>query len=101
MRSETVVIVSVGCQDPAQMRLATDDCVIETLATDRSDQPFGKAILPGRAWCNRVVPNSHCSQPACKHRAINPAAITNLIARDTVPRKNPRSLAGASLRAPD
>ena len=38
MRSKTVVTVSVGCQDPAQMRLATDDCVIETLATDRSDQ---------------------------------------------------------------
>ena len=31
------------------MRLATDDCVIETLATDRSDQPFGKAILQGEA----------------------------------------------------
>jgi hypothetical protein len=29
------------------MRLATDDYVIETLATDRSDQPFSKAILPG------------------------------------------------------
>ena len=29
------------------MRLATDDCVIETLAPDRSDQPFGEAILPG------------------------------------------------------
>jgi hypothetical protein len=47
MRSETVVIVSVGFQDPTQMRLATDVCVIETLATDQSDQPFGKAILPG------------------------------------------------------
>jgi hypothetical protein len=49
MRSETVVIVGVGFQDPTQMRLATDDCVIETLATDRSDQPFGKAVLPGEA----------------------------------------------------
>ena len=45
MRSETVVIVSVGFQDPTQMRFATDDYVIETLATDRSDQPFSKAIV--------------------------------------------------------
>jgi hypothetical protein len=37
----------VGFQDPTQMRFATDDYVIETLATDRSDQPFSKAILPG------------------------------------------------------
>jgi hypothetical protein len=29
------------------MRFAPDDDMIETLVTDRSDQPFGKAILPG------------------------------------------------------
>jgi len=33
-------------QDPAQVRLAQDDEMIQTLAPDRSDQPFGKAILP-------------------------------------------------------
>jgi hypothetical protein len=41
-----VVIASIGSQDPAQMRLAQDDEVIDTLAPDRADQPFGKAILP-------------------------------------------------------
>jgi hypothetical protein len=46
-KDRCVVIVSVGFQDPTQMRFATDDYVIETLATDRSDQPFSKAILPG------------------------------------------------------
>jgi hypothetical protein len=47
MRSDVIVIVGVGFQDPTQMRLATDDYVIETLAPDRSDQPFSNAILPG------------------------------------------------------
>src|SRR5260221_4596536 len=98
MRSETVVIVSVGCQDPAQMRLATDDCVIETLATDRSDQPFGKAILPGRGWCNRLVPNSHGSQSACDDGAIDPIPITDHVARSTVPRKSLGELAYDALR---
>src|SRR5258708_3808949 len=98
MRSETVVIVSVGCQDPAQMRLATDDCVIETLATDRSDQPFGKAILPGRGLCNRLVPNAHGSQSACDDRAIDPIAITDHVARSTVPRKSLGDLACDPLR---
>ena len=103
MRSETVVIVSVGCQDPAQMPLATDDCVIETLATDLSDQPFSKAILPGRGWCNRFVPNAHGSQSACDDGAIDPIAITDHITRSPVPRKslgdlacNPTPLSGWS-----
>jgi hypothetical protein len=30
------------CENPTQMRLAPDDAVIETLASDRSDQSFGK-----------------------------------------------------------
>jgi hypothetical protein len=33
------------------MHLAQDNDVVHTLTPDRSDQPFGKAILPGRGWC--------------------------------------------------
>src|SRR5262249_3369309 len=32
--------------------LTQNDEVVEALASDRSDQPFGKAILPGRGWCD-------------------------------------------------
>ena len=39
MRSDVIVIASVGSQDVAQMRLAQDDKMIHTLAPDRSDQP--------------------------------------------------------------
>src|SRR5664280_705026 len=59
MRSDVIVIASIGSQDPAQMRLAQDDEMIHTLAPHRSDQPFGKAILPGRAWGRRSVPDAH------------------------------------------
>jgi hypothetical protein len=44
--SDAVVIVSIGFQNPAQMRLVQDNRIIDALAPDRSDQPFGKAILP-------------------------------------------------------
>src|SRR5580692_3612825 len=88
MRSETVVIVSVGFQDPTQMRLATDDCVIEALATDRSDQPLGKAILPGRGWCNRFVPDAHGSQSACDDRTVDAITVPDHVTRSTVPRKS-------------
>jgi hypothetical protein len=32
------------------MHLAQDNDVVYTLTPDRSDQPFGKAVLPGRGW---------------------------------------------------
>jgi hypothetical protein len=47
MRFDVVIIACVRSQYPTQMRLVPDNDMIETLAKDRSDQPFGKAILPG------------------------------------------------------
>src|ERR1019366_7555882 len=49
MRSDGVVVIGIRFQNPAQMCLARDNDVVQTLAPDRSDQPFGKAILPGEA----------------------------------------------------
>src|SRR5450759_4369846 len=54
MRSDVIVIASIGTQNPAQMRLAQDDEMIHTLATDRPDQPFSEAILPRRGLCRSV-----------------------------------------------
>ena len=45
-----IVIVGVGLQDSKQMHLAQDNDVVHTLTPDRSDQPFGKAILPRGGW---------------------------------------------------
>ena len=47
MRSEFVVIAGVGGKDSAQMGLAKDDDVVQALPTDRANQPFRMAILPG------------------------------------------------------
>ena len=38
------------------MHLAQDNDVVHTLTPDRSDQPFGKAILPERSWCGGLEP---------------------------------------------
>src|SRR5882672_1607760 len=46
MRSNAVVIGRIVFQNAAQMFLAQDNDMVQTLAPDRSDQPFGKAILP-------------------------------------------------------
>ena len=46
MRSEFVVVAGVADKDPAQMRLAEDDEVIEAFPTDRADQSLRMPVLP-------------------------------------------------------
>src|SRR5882672_10111574 len=87
MRSDAAVIVRIGSQDSAQMRLAQDNDVVQTLTPDRSDQPFGKAILPGRGWCGRHVPDAHGAQSARDDAAIDPVPIADEVARSLVPGK--------------
>src|SRR6266404_1964391 len=55
MRPYLVVIARVRLQNLAQMHLAQDNDVVYTLTPDRSDQPFGKAVLPGRGWRGRLA----------------------------------------------
>src|SRR6202011_3678971 len=87
MRSNAVVIGRIVFQNPAQMILAQDNNVVQTLAPDRSDQPFGKAILPRRGWCSGLVPDPHGSQSACDDAAIDPIPIADEVARSLIPRK--------------
>jgi hypothetical protein len=46
MFPDFIVVMSDGFQNPAEMRVAQNDDVVQTITPDRSDQPFGKAILP-------------------------------------------------------
>ena len=59
MRPQLVIVSGIFRQNSAQMRLTQDDERVHTLAPDRSDQPFGKAILPSRARRDRLVPDAH------------------------------------------
>src|SRR5712672_850216 len=87
MRSDAIVIVGVGFQDPTQMHLAQDNDVVHALTPDRSDQPFGKAVLPGRGWRGRLVPDAHGAQSACDDAAIDPIPIADEVTRSLIPRK--------------
>src|SRR6266852_2285869 len=87
MRSDVVVITCVRLQNLTQMHLAQDNDVVHTFTPDRSDQPFGKAILPRRGWCSRSVPDAHGAQSARDDAAIDPIAIADEVARSLIPRK--------------
>ena len=69
------------------MRLAQDDDVIHTFAPDRSDQPFGKAILPRRGWRGRLVPDAHGTHSARDNAAIDPISIADEVSRRLIPRE--------------
>src|ERR1700716_1196584 len=88
MRSNAVVIGRIVFQNPAQMFLAQDNDVVQTLTPKRSDQPFGKAILPRRSWCDRLVPDAHGTQSARDDNAIDSIPISDHIARSHVPGKS-------------
>src|SRR6478735_4239884 len=92
MCSNFIVIASIGSQDSAQMRLAQDNDVVHTFTPDRSDQPFGKAILPRRGWCGRLVPDAHGAQSARHDAAIDPIPIADEVVRSLIPRKCRRDL---------
>src|SRR5271166_6787121 len=92
MRPDFIVIASVRSQDAAQMRFAQDDQMIHALAPDRSDQPFGKSILPRRGRRYRFVPDAHGAKSTCDNGAINLIPIADEVTRR--PRGMPR-LAGA------
>src|SRR5437660_11094429 len=68
------------------MHLAQDNDVVYTLTPDRSD-PFGKAVLPGRGWRGRLVPDAHGAQSACDDAAIDPIPIADEVTRSLIPRK--------------
>src|SRR4030081_2251808 len=88
----------VRSQNLTQMHLAQDNDVVHTLTPDRSDQPFGKAVLPGRGWCGRLVPDAHGAQSACDDAAIDPVPIADEVVRSLIPRKGLRYLTCNPLR---
>src|SRR6202047_4571142 len=74
------------------MHLVQDNDVVHTLTPDRSDQPFGKAILPRRGRCGRLVPDAHGAQSGGDDASIDPGAIADEAVRSLTPRKGLRYL---------
>src|SRR6478752_1147260 len=92
MRSDTVVIFGIRFEYPAQMRLAQNNDVVHTFTPDRSDQPFGKAFLPGRSWCGGLVPDAHGAQSAGDNAAIDLIPIADQMFWGIIPGEGLRDL---------
>src|SRR6202795_3008927 len=80
-----IIIGGISAQDPAQVRFAKHDHVVETFAADRADESLNVSILPGRSGCDRMVPNAHCTDPLQKDWTIRGVSIPNEMSRRVVP----------------
>src|SRR5258705_12728174 len=61
--------------------------MVDALASDRSDQPFGEAVLPRRAWGDGLVADAHGAQSVRDGSAIDAIPITDHVARRLIPRE--------------
>src|SRR6266481_4059196 len=61
--------------------------MVDALASDRSNQPFGEAVLPRRAWGNGLVADAHGAQSVHDGSAIDAIPIADHVARRLSPRE--------------
>lgn len=78
-------MANVDSQNPTQMRLAQGNEMVYALALDRSEQPFGKAILPKRGRRAGLVPDAHGAQSSCDYGAVDPMPIADEVTRHILP----------------
>ena len=67
--------------------------MIDALVSDRSDQPFGEAVLPRRARGDGRVADAHGSQSVPDGSAVDLIPIADQVARGLIPRECLRDLA--------
>src|SRR5262249_2599798 len=72
--------------------------MVGALASNRSDQSFGEAVLPRRAWSNRFVADAHGSQSLPDGSAVDLIPIADQVARRLIPGERLRDLARDPVR---
>jgi Serine hydroxymethyltransferase len=87
MRSRYIIVGGIRAQNPAQVRFAQYDEMVETFPSDRPDQSFRKTVLPRRAASDGFVTDAHSSHAVCNHRAVDTIPIMDQIAWSLVPRE--------------
>jgi hypothetical protein len=97
VRACAVVVGTIFLQQMAKVTFAEHHDVVETLASDRSDQPFNVTVLPRRARRDRSVSNAHGPQSTGDRSAIRRVTVSDEIARSFVPRKCLSDLLGNPL----
>ena len=59
MSPQLIIIGGILRQNPAQVHFAQDNYMVHAPASDRTDQPFGEAVLSRRARGDGLVTDAH------------------------------------------
>ena len=94
MGAGAIVVVGVGPEDSAKMRLAQDHDMIQAFAPDRADEPFNVSVLPGRAGRSWSVPDAYGSKTSRYHIALRNIFVPNEVLGCMIPRAGLGDLAG-------
>lgn len=97
MRTHSVVVRGVICQQPTKLLLPQDQDMVEALASDRSDQSFSMAVLPWRSRSDGPISNAHGWQPTCDDGTVGAVAVTDQEAGCLILRKGFGDLPGDPL----
>jgi hypothetical protein len=94
VRARLVVVREVRGQGAAQVPFAEDENVIQTLASDRTDEALGKRILPGAVRRREDFGDPHALQAALKLMAVDLIAVAHEKGRRGVIREGVDDLLG-------
>ena len=92
--SEFVVIIGIGGEDPAQVRVAQDHDMVQALSPDRADESFDVSILPGRSRRGWSVPNAHGSETSRYGMAVRGVSVPDEVSGCLIPGEGLGDLAG-------
>jgi hypothetical protein len=79
-----VVIIEVAGQDAPEVGLVEHDHMIQTLASDRTDQSFDIGILPGRPRRGQHFLDAHTLQAFLKALSVGAVAVADQVTRRLV-----------------
>src|SRR5258708_28654963 len=92
--AECVVIMGIGGEDPAQVRVAQDHDMVQALSPDRADKSFDVSILPGRSRRGWSVPNAHGSETSRYGMAVRGVSVPDEVSGCLIPGEGLGDLAG-------
>src|SRR6266436_3818623 len=91
--SPFVIVGSIFCKNSSKVLCVENYQMVKTFASDRPDQAFNIAVLPGRAIRGGPVPNAHRSDARLERDAKCSVIVADEIARCAVPRERFGNLA--------
>src|SRR6266446_5215568 len=94
MRTSLVVIFLVRIEQMAEMSLTEENNMVNTLPSDRTDEPLRISVLPWRPWRDRSISYAHCAKPFEDDIGIDAISIANDVPWSLLPTVSLGQLAG-------